>query len=117
MKRSGRSWPAGPAITPQASSGWSARACATILSRSAGWSVSMDPSVPSGPGPRPGRRAGWICLPEGPDEGLLQEREPVVDPHVRGAGIGRVEVLHPGLEVLGDRQPDPEGQPDVVERP
>src|ERR1700760_662686 len=32
MNRSGRSLPAGPAMTPQASSGWSARAWATILS-------------------------------------------------------------------------------------
>src|ERR1700733_12757840 len=115
MKRSGRSWPAGPAITPQASSGWSARACAMILSRSAEWSVSMGPRVAAAAGERGraagarGRRAiaagGW--LREGVDQRRLQEREPVVDPHVRGAGIGRVEVLHPGLEVLGDRQPDP----------
>src|SRR2546423_12831071 len=34
MNRSGRSLPAGPAMTPQASSGWSARAWATILSYS-----------------------------------------------------------------------------------
>ena len=32
MNRSGRSEPSGPAITPHASSGWSARACATMAS-------------------------------------------------------------------------------------
>ena len=42
MNRSGRSLPAGPAMTPQASSGWSARAWATISSYRARGMVSMQ---------------------------------------------------------------------------
>src|SRR5580658_767523 len=100
MNRSGRSVPAGPAITPHASSGWSARACDTILSRSAGWSVSMCQRV----------------LPERAYQRLLQVGEPVVDPQVGRPGIGRVEILAALRGVLGDLQPHPEGQPDVVQR-
>src|ERR1019366_3138619 len=44
-RRSGRSLPAGPAMTPHASSGWSARACATILARSPAEMISMPASV------------------------------------------------------------------------
>src|SRR5580693_7802990 len=100
MNRSARSVPAGPAITPHASSGWSARACDTILSRSAGCSVSMSSSV----------------LPERTYQRLLQVGEPVVDPHIGRPRVGRVEILGALCGVLGDLQPHPESQPDIVQR-
>src|SRR5687768_8016187 len=46
MCRVGRSLPAGPATTPQASSGWSRRAWATISSRIALSMVSTSASLP-----------------------------------------------------------------------
>src|SRR5277367_5482587 len=81
MNRSGRSRPAGPASTPQASSGWSARAWATILSYSARGIVSTSkehtgapPSRAKGARASPGlksdalasQRAAGGCLPREP---------------------------------------------------
>src|SRR6266542_3118212 len=70
IKRSGRSLPAGPAITPQASSGWSARAWATILSYSARGIVRMIHEL-TAPGPREPKAAGsdWTEERRRSDEG------------------------------------------------
>src|SRR5690348_1939397 len=107
MKRCGRSVPAGPAMTPQASSGWSALACATIRARSDALIVSMTGSVARAP-PGSGQRL---------DQALLEVGQPVVDPHVGGPRVGRVDPVADLLEIVGDAEPHPEGQPDVVQRP
>src|SRR6266545_2620577 len=98
MNRSGRSLPAGPAITPQASSGWSARAWATILSYRAREMVSTMNEHTRGD--RGGRR-----LPRGLvhrlDEGLLDGAEPGV--HLERAPLRVVRLQLPPLllELLG----------------
>src|ERR1700733_2489866 len=99
MNRSGRSLPAGPAITPQASSGWSARACATICARSPAEMVSMQ------------RR-----LTERFDEAVLQVGQPLVDPDVGRPGVARGQVLGQVLLLVGDPEPDAQGEADVVQR-
>src|ERR1035438_2236764 len=102
MNRTGRSLPAGPASTPQASSGWSWRAWATIASCSSRGMVSMITEV--------------TVSGQGLHQRLLDRAEPGVH-LVRGPL--RVIRLQPApllLELLGDAQPDPEGEPDVVQR-
>src|SRR6266566_6062921 len=103
MNRSGRSLPAGPAITPQASSGWSARTWATILSYSEREMVSMIDELTR-------------VLVHGLDEGFLDGAEPGV--HLERAPL-RVVRLEPApllLELLGHAEPDAEREPDVVQR-
>src|SRR6201996_8359683 len=100
MNRSGRSLPAGPAMTPHASSGWSARACATILS----WSSRRMDNM-------------RLTLAEGLNEGLLDVAEPGVDLERGGPGVDRVELAPLVLELLGHPQPHAEREPDVVEGP
>src|SRR6266581_8187481 len=103
MKRSGRSLPAGPASTPQASSGWSARAWATILSYRTRGIVSMIHELT-------GRLVHRL------NKGLLDGAEPGV--HLERAPL-RVILLQPRpllLELLGDAEPDAEREPDVVQR-
>src|SRR4249919_2497444 len=88
IKRSGRSLPAGPAITPQASSGWSARAWATILSYSEREMVSTINEHTRRSVDRGGRtrRVRWDRGGRSPprvllhrlDEGLLHRTEPGV---------------------------------------
>src|SRR5690348_14536917 len=104
MNRSGRSLPAGPAMTPQASSGWSARACAMIFSCSSGAIVSMDASVTRAPSPQ---RA---------HQGVLDVAEPVIDLEVGRTRVRPAGSLHLILVVLGDAQHRPDGEPDVVQR-
>src|SRR6266567_4272642 len=103
MNRSGRSLPAGPAITPQASSGWSARTWATILSYSEREMVSMIDELTR-------------VLVHGLNEGFLDGAEPGV--HLERAPL-RVVRLEPApllLELLGHAEPDAEREPDVVQR-
>src|ERR1022692_1415103 len=104
MNRSGRSCPAGPAITPHASSGWSARACAMILACSAPLIVSMDASVT---GPRSGQRV---------HQGLLKVGQPVVDPHIGRTRIGRVDLAAWLGEVIRDVKTDAKREPDIIQR-
>src|SRR5450432_3566814 len=104
MNRSGRSLPAGPAITPQASSGWSARACARISAWSTRLIVSMDASVAR---PRSGQ-----CV----HQALLEVRQPVVDPHVGRTGISGVNLAATLIEIVGDAKTHPKREPDIVER-
>src|SRR5215471_6227651 len=102
MNRSGRSLPAGPASTPQASSGWSARAWATILSYSERGMVSTKTSLRG--------------LRKSLDQGFLHRAEPGV--HLERAPL-RVVRLEPSplcLELLGHAEPDAEREPDVVQR-
>src|SRR5579875_435843 len=100
MKRSGWSLPAGPAMTPQAASGWSARACATILS----WSALLRESMRS-------------SLAEGLNQALLDVAEPGVDLERGGPRVERVELAPLVLELLGHPEPDAEGDADVVQGP
>src|SRR5580704_12173139 len=103
MNRSGRSLPAGPASTPQASSGWSARAWATILSYRARGIVSMINELKG-------------LSAERLDQGFLDGAEPGV--HLERAPL-RVVRLQPSpllLELLGDAEPDAEREPDVIQR-
>src|ERR1700760_306644 len=100
MNRSGRSLPAGPAMTPHASSGWSARACATILS----WSSRRIDSM-------------YSSLAEGLNQALLDVTEPGVDLERGGPGVERVELAPLVLELLGHAEPDPQRQAHVVQRP
>src|SRR5690242_9785486 len=103
MNRSGRSLPAGPAMTPQASSGWSARAWATILSYSERGIVSMFSELTG-------------LLLHRLDEGLLHRTEPGV--HLERAPLRVVRLQPPPLllELLGHAEPDAEREPDVVQR-
>src|SRR3954470_548697 len=102
--RSGRSVPAGPAMTPQASSGWSRRACATTASYRS-WRSSNTQ----------GRLRRGSAAEHGGDQRLLQLAEPVVeqvdgDPRVVRGQL--VELLAP---VLGDVEAGAEQQPHVVD--
>src|SRR6201996_7341360 len=120
MKRSGRSLPAGPAMTPQASSGWSARAGATILSWSSRLRESMRSSLmgPKPPGALGGLRPrGQRCLAEGLNEAFLDVAEPGVDLERGGPRVERVELAPLVLELLGHPEPDAEGDADVVQGP
>src|SRR3984957_7344137 len=99
INRSGRSLPAGPAMTPQASSGWSARACASICARRAALIVSML------------RR-----LAERFDQAVLQVGQPLIDPDVRRPRITGRPALGQTLLFIGDPQPDAQRQPDVIQR-
>src|SRR5258708_26793036 len=103
MNRSGRSLPAGPAITPHASSGWSARAWATIFARSAGSSVSMDLRVAGRPSP------------ERVYQGLLEVGQPVVNPEISRTRVLRIQPRQTLLEVLGDRKAHAEREPDIID--
>src|SRR5207344_3450377 len=111
MNRSGRSLPAGPAITPQASSGWSARAWATILSHRARGMVSTMNEHTRGSG-----GGGSLGLVHRLDEGLLDGTEPGV--HLERAPLRVVRLQLPPLllELLGHAEPDAEREPDVVQR-
>src|SRR6202012_1102299 len=103
MNRVGWSLPAGPAITPHASSGWSARAWAPILSCRARVIVSMINELTGG-------------LAHRLDEGFLDGAEPGVDLEGGPLGVVRLEPAPLVLELLGDAEPDAEREPDVVER-
>src|SRR3984893_9757953 len=103
MNRSGRSLPAGPAITAHASSGWSARAWATIFARSAGSSVSMD------------LRVAPLPLPQRVHQGLLQVGQPVVNPEISRTRVLRIQPRQSFLEVLGDRKAHAEREPDIID--
>src|SRR4249920_3407199 len=109
MNRSGWSLPAGPAITPQASSGWSARAWATILSyRERGMVSTMNEHTR---GAEPSRGLAHRL-----DEGLLDGAEPGV--HLERAPLRVVRLQLPPLllELLGHAEPDAEREADVVQR-
>src|SRR5690606_12972667 len=97
MNRSGT--PLRPAITPHASSGWSFRACAMILSASSFEMVSM-----------------LRKLPEGPDQAVLQVGQPVVGDVRRVARVVLRHLLQLLVDLLGHLQAGAEGEPDVVER-
>src|ERR1700680_2604196 len=105
MNRSGRSLPAGPAIPPHASSGWSARAWATIFACSAGSSVSMDLRVAGRPSP------------QRVHQGLLEVGQPVVTPEISRTGGLRIPPRHSLLKVLGDRKAHAEREPDIIDGP
>src|SRR5262249_20218772 len=109
MNRSGRSLPAGPAITPQASSGGSALAWAMIAARSAPGMVSTHASLL---GTAPARESG-----QRPHQGFLEERQPVVHVDIGRARIVRPDVLRPVVEVVGDLEAYAQSQPDVVQGP
>src|SRR6266446_2902654 len=108
MNRSGRSLPAGPAITPHASSGWSARAWATILSYSPRPIVSMRARLPAAP------RQEWS--PQRVHQALLRAGKPVVDGEHGITGIIRLDPAHLLVHVLRDAETNPEREPYVVDR-
>src|ERR1700744_1846095 len=99
--RTGRSLPSGPATTPQASSGWSRRAWATIASRISAWmrSTKGDDTGHDVPG-------GGLTH-QGRDDRVLDHGQPVVDqpgPGLRVGGIDLALVLaHP--DAGAERQP------------
>src|SRR5271165_7303842 len=125
MNRSGWSLPAGPASTPQASSGWSARAWATIWSYSARGIVSTRTSLrPHPASQRSASEGGWgggwgpggeRGLVERLDQRLLHRAEPGIHLERGPLRIIRLQPRPLVLEVLGDAQPDPEREPDVVQ--
>src|SRR5690349_22989664 len=102
MNRSGRSLPAGPAITPQASSGWSARAWATILSYSEREMVSTINELTG-------------LLLHRLDEGLLHRTEPGVHLERAPLRVVRLQTSPLLLELLGHAEPDAEREPDIVQ--
>src|SRR5580693_5004571 len=116
MNRSGRSRPAGPASTPQASSGWSARAWATILSYSAREIVSTSNEHTAMPPPASQRAAGGYLLLQSLHERLLHRAEPGVDLERGPLRVVRLQLTPLLLELLGDAEPDPERELDVVQR-
>src|SRR4029079_10300071 len=103
MNRSGRSLPAGPAMTPQASSGWSVRAWATILSYRARGIVSMFNELTG-------------LLLHRLDEGLLHRTQPGVHLERAPLRVVRLQLSPLLLELLGHAEPDAEREPDVVQR-
>src|ERR1700751_6478516 len=106
MKRAGRSLPAGPAITPHASSGWSLRAWSMIFASRSREIVSMI-----------GEITRWALLIERADQRLLHGAKPAVDLErgdLRVVGGERGELF---LEVLGHLEPHPEHEPHDVQRP
>src|SRR5689334_588704 len=121
MNRSGRSLPAGPAMTPQASSGWSARAWATILSYRARGIVSMFNELTGGTGgsgfrPPEDSRALTGLLLHRLDEGLLHRTQPGVHLERAPLRVVRLQLSPLLLELLGHAEPDAEREPDVVQR-
>src|SRR5262252_3606696 len=107
MNRSGRPVPVGPAITPQASSGWSARACAMTWSSRPREIVSM-PVMVIGNGLRGSR--------QGQDQALLQVGQPLVDPGIGRTGIVGRQLVDAAVEVVGDSKAHAEREPHVIER-
>src|SRR6478752_6385238 len=113
MNRSGRSLPAGPAITPQASSGWSARAWATILSYSEREMVStINEHTRGSRGAEP--PAGLLL--HRLDEGLLHRTQPGIHLERAPLRVVRLQLSPLLLELLGHAEPDAEREPDVVQR-
>src|SRR5690606_21944327 len=100
MNRVGRSDPAGPATIPQASSGWSARACAMILSTMARSIVSMFGRLPGGalrppPVPAPAARVSPAAVPD-------------------DAGGDLVDHQHERQRASGDGRRSPEGADEAL---
>src|SRR4051812_23959754 len=91
-------------MTPQASSGWSRRACATIAS-----------AMSRG---RDSTRSGYRAWLQARDQRLLQPAEPAVDGGDLRTRVVRIEIALAEVEgVLRHVEPRPEHQPDVVEPP
>src|SRR5690606_5719849 len=99
MNRSGRSEPAGPAMMPHASSGWSARAWAMILSTRSREILSIS----------------WT-LPKRSHQAVLEVGQPVIGDERRIPLVVLGHALDLLVDLLGDVQARAEREPYVVER-